>query len=96
MRVLHKLPCLHMLCMSTICLRKVAHESCGPRGVPGPFQRVLCHHNGRSGSWSEPINVPIISEFTRYCQEDTGPDADPWGAYGLFDDDDVVDCFRGD
>ena len=27
-----KLPCLHMLCMSTLCSRKVAHESCGPRG----------------------------------------------------------------
>ena len=26
-------------------------------------------------------------------QEDTGPDADSWGAYGLFDDE-LDDCFR--
>ena len=32
LRILHRLPCLHMLCMSTLCLRKVAHESCGPDG----------------------------------------------------------------
>ena len=29
-------------------------------------------------------------------QEDTGPDADPWGEYGLFDDEEFADCFRGD
>jgi hypothetical protein len=29
-------------------------------------------------------------------QEDTGPDADPWGAYGLFEDEEFADCFRGD
>ena len=27
-----KLPCLHMQCMSTLCIRKVAHVMCGPRG----------------------------------------------------------------
>ena len=32
MCVLHHLPCLHMLCMSTLCARKVAHDSCGPDG----------------------------------------------------------------
>ena len=29
-------------------------------------------------------------------QEDPGPDADPWDAYGLFGDDEFDDCFRGD
>ena len=27
---------------------------------------------------------------------DVGIDADPWGAYGLFDDEEFADCFRGD
>ena len=27
-----KLPCVHMQCMSTLCIRKVAHVMCGPEG----------------------------------------------------------------
>jgi hypothetical protein len=47
--------------------------------------RLLRHEWTRDG-WEDPLED----------QDDTGPDADQWGAYGLFDDDEFIDCFRGD
>ena len=46
--------------------------------------RLLRNKWTRDG-WEDPLED----------QEDTGPDADPWGAYGLFDDEEFADCFRG-
>ena len=45
--------------------------------------RLLRNHWTQDG-WAEPLED----------QEDPGPDADPWDAYGLFDEFD--DFFRGD
>jgi hypothetical protein len=47
---------------------------------------LILRNKWTRGGWEDPLED----------QEDTGPDADPWGAYGLFDDDELVDCFRGD
>ena len=46
----------------------------------------LLRNKWTRGGWEDPLED----------QEDTGPDADPWGAYGLFEDDEFADCFRGD
>ena len=50
-----------------------------------PLIRLLRNKWTRDG-WEDPLED----------QEDTGPDADPWGAYGLFEDEEFADCFRGD
>jgi len=46
--------------------------------------RLLCNQWTRDG-WEDPLED----------QEDTGPAADPSGAYGLFEDEEFADCFRG-
>ena len=48
------------------------------------------------GSVCGNVSLSQAAYSVRIDQEDTGPDADPWGAYGLFEDDEFADCFRGD
>jgi hypothetical protein len=59
----------------------------------GPDQR-----NGQDTElgvmWRERSGELGRSAYRLKGQEDPGPDADPWDAYGLFDEFD--DCFRGD
>ncbi len=82
LRIIHKLPCLYMLCMSTICFREVAHVMCGPEGprsIPeGPFPRWVVRWNRFSRcqkcqkclQWELPEEAPPAPETAGFFTPD--------------------------